>query len=325
MIVDLSSPWERSVNDGIDPNACSLAYASLDNAVELVTVLGLVKMDLMDAYRIVPVHPDDHHLLAISWEGSLFVDRCLPFGLRSAPKIFTAFADALASALYCHGIRYVMHYLDDFLFIGTPDSHEAARTAELASATFDHLGVPVTTNKTEGPSTCVTFLGIIVDTATLQLRLPGSKLQRLQSLLQNWQDKRSCTRKDLERLLGHLSHAATIIRPGRIFLRHLFSLLSSVKQPNHFIRLNRQVRADLRWWQYFLQSWNGVSLLPTGEASVHVFSDASGSFGCGAFTLNSGWFQLQWPQSWADIDISSKEMVPVVVCGVAPGPYCLSH
>ena len=48
-------------------------------------------------------------------------------------------------------------------------------TAELASATFDHLGVPVTTNKTEGPSTCVTFLGIIVDTATLQLEAPWFK------------------------------------------------------------------------------------------------------------------------------------------------------
>ena len=69
-IVDLSSPTAGSVNDGISAELCSLRYASLDDALGLITQLGpgtqLVKMDLKDAYRIVPVHPDDHHLLGIS-------------------------------------------------------------------------------------------------------------------------------------------------------------------------------------------------------------------------------------------------------------------
>ena len=59
MICDLSSPYGGSINDGISPDLCSLHYAKLD-AVNVIRHLGrgtqLVKLDLKDAYLIVPVH-----------------------------------------------------------------------------------------------------------------------------------------------------------------------------------------------------------------------------------------------------------------------------
>ena len=265
-------------------------------------------MDLKDDYRIVPVHPQDHHLLAISWENRVYIDRALPFGLRSAPKLFTAVADALAWALHCQGIRFILHYLDDFLFLGTSEARSAANTV---TETFNSLGVPVAAHKTEGPSTVLTFLGIWIDTASFQLHLPEEKLDRLHILLRSWQSKKSCTRKELESLLGHLSHAATVIRPGRIFLRRLFSLLSLANKPHHFIRHNLAARADLQWWTCFLQRWNGTSLFPRQTPSIHVYSDASGTFGCGAFDSQQGWFQLLWPPSWNSTEITAKELVPI--------------
>ena len=94
MIVDLSSPSGRSVNDSISPDLCSLSYPSVDDAVDYVLALGrstqMVKLDLKNAYRILPVHPGDRRFLGVCWEGQVFIDHCLPFGLRSAPKIFTA-------------------------------------------------------------------------------------------------------------------------------------------------------------------------------------------------------------------------------------------
>ena len=56
----------------------------------------LAKFDLKSAYRNVPVHPDDRHFLGMEWKGDVFVDTVLPFGLRSAPIIFSAVAEALA-------------------------------------------------------------------------------------------------------------------------------------------------------------------------------------------------------------------------------------
>ena len=90
--MDLSSPNALSVNDGIDPDLCSVHYSGLDEAIAMISSLGrgaqLAKIDLKNAYRIIPVHPDDRPLLGMSWGSEVFLKAALPFGLRSAPKIF---------------------------------------------------------------------------------------------------------------------------------------------------------------------------------------------------------------------------------------------
>ena len=69
LIVDLSSPEGRSVNDGISPEWCSLSYISVDEVAAVVVQLGrgaqLAKLDIQSAYRIIPVHPCDRHLLGM--------------------------------------------------------------------------------------------------------------------------------------------------------------------------------------------------------------------------------------------------------------------
>ena len=141
----------------------------------------------------------------------------------------------------------------------------------------------------------------------------------MQLLLQEWLEKHSCTQKELKRLLGHLSCADTIVRPGRIFLCYLFNMLPQAPRPYHHTRLNRQAQADLRWWQHFIWLRNGMIFFPDKKTSVHVYSDASGSFWCGVFSLHSGWFQLQWPASWNAIEIAAKELVPVVAAAATWG------
>ena len=325
MIVDLSYPTGQSVNDGIDSKLASISYASVDDAVQLILLLGrgtqLVKLDLENAYRNIPVHPQDQHLLAVSWQGDCFVDRALPFGLKSAPKIFSAVVDTVAWALHCSGIRYQIHYLDDFLLLGPPYTGEAAWALSTTLRVLDHLGLPVAMHKTVGPVCCLTFLGVVIDTESFELRLPSEKIQRLRALLLWWTSKKSCTRKELESLLGHLSHAATVVRPGRTFLRQLFSLLHLTKAPHHSIRLTVGARADLAWWKCFLQSWHGSSFFPLAEPSCHVYSDASGTYGCGAVSLTLGYVQLQWPEQWEEMDISVKELVPVVLAAALWGSF----
>ena len=97
LILDLSSPNGVSVNDGIQRELCS-QYVKIDEVVEAILGLGTctepAKMDVKSAYRIVPVHPEDRPLLGMKWQGKVFVDATLPFGLRLAPKIFNALADA---------------------------------------------------------------------------------------------------------------------------------------------------------------------------------------------------------------------------------------
>ena len=68
----------------------------------------LAKLDLKNAYRNVPIHPDDCMLLGVQWKEQVYVDSALPFGLRSAPKIFTALADGLSWAFQKEGIVHTI-------------------------------------------------------------------------------------------------------------------------------------------------------------------------------------------------------------------------
>ena len=122
LIVDLSAPEGGSVNDGIDGGLCSLQYVSVEDIVHKIEKMGkgtlLAKVDLKEAYRMVPVHPQDRPLLGMEWEGQVYVDTALPFGLHSAPKIFNTLADAVEWIARHRGILEVDHYLDDFIIIG---------------------------------------------------------------------------------------------------------------------------------------------------------------------------------------------------------------
>ena len=108
LIVDLSHPPDCSVNDGIVSRWCSLRYTTVDQAITHILQLGSgalpAKVDIEHTYRNIPVHPDDRHLLGMVWQDQLYIDTALPFGLRSAPKIFTAVADALEWVLLQAGL-----------------------------------------------------------------------------------------------------------------------------------------------------------------------------------------------------------------------------
>ena len=110
-----------------------------------------------------------------------------------------------------------------------------------------------------------------------------------------------------------------VVRPGRTFLRQLLSLMKAARAPHHYVRLNVGARADLAWWYHFLQAWNGFSFFPPPAPSAYIYSDASGSFGCGTFLAGVGWFQAQWPTEWEGIEISAKELVPMVMAAAIWG------
>ena len=132
----------------------------------------MAKIDLQSAYRHVPVHPDDQDLLGIEWNGKAYRDQALPFGLRSAPKLFTAVADGLAWAMQQEGVVNSVHYLDDFLFWGPPSSPECGASLMKAIEVCHRLGLPTAPHKTVNPSTVLTFLGIEIDSMAQALRLP---------------------------------------------------------------------------------------------------------------------------------------------------------
>ena len=151
------------------------------------------------------------------------------------------------------------------------------------------------------------------------MRLPEEKLARLIETVKDWRGRKCSTKRELLSLIGQLSHAAKVVKPGRIFLSQMIRLSTVVHEMHHYIRLNPAFRSDVEWWHQFLREWNGTSIIWECDRvvpTVSFASDASGSWGAGAY-WNNNWFQVTWPSFLSHTHIMIKELIPVVVaCAV---------
>ena len=247
----------------------------------------MAKVDLRAAFRMVPVSPADWDLLGMQWQGKYYVDTCLPFGLRSAPFLFNKFAEAL-NWILCQNYQVTaIHYLDDFLIVGTPGSDQCVSSVQRTLAVCDRLGIPVALEKLEGPSTTITFLGIQLDSVAQVLSLPLDKVSDITTTVCNWLGHRTATKRELHSLIGKLSFATKVVPAGRLFLRQLIDLSTTVDRLHHHLHIGAEARADLEWWARFLPHWNGRAkfLEPqwSSPASLNLYTDASGSYGFGAY------------------------------------------
>ena len=101
----------------------------------------------------------------------MYIDKVLPFGLRSAPKIISAVVDAVQWILHNNGIQKGLHYLDNFILV-VENLQLAEKQKDILLSIFGKLNIPIEQSKLKEPLPCLTFLGIKVDTVSLQLRLP---------------------------------------------------------------------------------------------------------------------------------------------------------
>ena len=85
----------------------------------------LAKVDIKNAFCILPVHPADRPLLGTEWRNMVYIDTCLPFGLHSAPQVFNILANLLKWSVQQNGETsqcFVIPYLDDFPAVVPPSS-----------------------------------------------------------------------------------------------------------------------------------------------------------------------------------------------------------
>ena len=159
----------------------------------------MAKFDVEAAYRNIAVNPSGRFLLGMKWRGKYFVDLALSFGLRSAPYIFNSIADMVEWILLnTHHLSHLMHYLDDFITAGPPDSAQCSLNLHTAMSVCKKLGLPIDPGKCVGPSTQLAVLGIELDSVDLCACLPGEKLAALQDLISSKGSRQCCSQQLLE-------------------------------------------------------------------------------------------------------------------------------
>jgi len=253
IIHDLSWPTTHSVNDGIPKELFSCTYDTLDRAISQLKLRGqgalMSKLDLSDAFRHILVRREDWELLGSTWQIDIngtpttayFVDAFLPFGLRSSPALFLKYVDILSFTMHNRGASPIWNYLDDFWTCGPPAPDPLCQT-----------NLDVMHAKTVVPCTTLELLGIELDSITQEARISQTRLDETLNLLQMWQTKASCTKRQLQSLIGKLNFICSVCRPGRTFLRQMIKLLSKGSHLSHHIHLTKRFFKDIEWWLSFL-------------------------------------------------------------------------
>uniref|UniRef100_UPI003AAC1141 uncharacterized protein n=1 Tax=Centroberyx gerrardi TaxID=166262 RepID=UPI003AAC1141 len=336
LIIDLSSPHGShipSINSVIPSPDFSMQYATIDHAITLIRLAGrgawLSKADITSAFKVLPIHPDFWRFFGVCWKGAYYFSVRLTFGCRSSPRIFDSLSEALCWILTNnHRLPYILHLLDDFLVVTPPASPPHLGLTTLTKV-FSELGVPLSEEKTSGPSTSIEFLGITLDSISFQASLPSEKIQRITLLLSNYLLADRCTKRQLLALLGHLNYAIRIIPQAKSFLSNLLTKAAAVPSLHDRVDLDDACKMEMRMWQHFLSSWNGISFFYddfiTQPEDIQLYTDAAPSIGFGGY-YGGRWFASAWPSEFKSLDSESRspssalhELYPIVIAAILWG------
>jgi hypothetical protein len=164
----------------------------------------LVKIDLKDAYLTVPIWKNHQKYLRFLWKDTMLEFACLPFGLATAPRVFTKLMKPVVGALRQRGIRLII-YLDDILIKAESHDlalHHAASTLNL----LEGLGFIVNYQKSQlFPCQEMKFLGYLIDSNAMTLQLPGEKLRKIRRKCQKLLDQTTISVRELSKFLGLLT------------------------------------------------------------------------------------------------------------------------
>ena len=317
LLHNLSYPYNNdSVNLCIGKEDYEVNYASIEDASKMVLKMPgcyAGKMDIADAFRLIPIHREDQHLLGFKFEGKYYYDSCLPMGCSSACQIFQRFSDALIHILKInYGVRKVVKYLDDFLFLAAT-KEECQSAMNCFSHLCNRIGVPLATHKTEGPVTKLTFLGYELDTRLMQIAIPSEKLAGYRESIQAMIASESATLREIKSLIGKLVFVTNVITCGKIFLRRLINMTIGKTHPASKLRITDNVREDLLVWLLFFKGYNGKSIICNrkidSSESLHMYTDSckTGFAGCFQRKFIMGTF----PEHWKAFDIQFLELYPI--------------
>jgi len=174
------------------------------------------KIDLKNAFRLIPVRQADWNLLGIWWHNRFFVNACLPFGLRSAPYLFNQLSIAIHWILqHSYGLQHLLHYLDDFSLPDQRIHNNVRRTYNLCSPYAATSTLPLNYRKWRAVLTSLTFLGIHLDSKTMEASISDERKLALINELTWIRTRDKCNKRQLLSLIGKLSFCCKVRTSSR--------------------------------------------------------------------------------------------------------------
>ena len=258
-VLDMSYPRSASINDSIPRTWTDIQgfegefklpthedvcreILRTENPVMFIT-------DLKSFYMQIPSDWKDTPFMCLTWRGAIFFHRRLPFGCRSSCLQAQRVTDAVVLIFTTEHNVHLAGYVDDFTSI-----LRKLRSASLYAIfhkLLDDLGLWKTLEKCQSPDVIRIFLGLLYNLLDLTLTLPDEKLDRAVAFLEKWINKHQCSKHDIQVLLGHLNHIASVLHAGKPFTAFIVDLLRADQFP---AIVDDNLKQDLAMWLTFLRS-----------------------------------------------------------------------
>ncbi len=275
-----------------------------------------VSIDLMDAYLHVPIRPSSRKYLRFQWQGLAYQFAVLPFGIATAPKVFTKLMEVVAAVNRRRGLN-LLQYFDDWLI------HHKSREVLLQDLTtvwksVTRLGLIPNLEKSDLiPSQDFCYVGMNFLTSVGIVRVPLERTQSILDLVFSVLDVSVITARKFLSLLDVLNAAADFLDLGRLHMRPLQFYLLFHWTPHRCpldmkILLSSDMKRHLRWWANRDRYLQGVPMsLP--EPVLFLSTDASG-VGWGAHLDPLGLlFKGTWSREQAREHINMLELKAVTL------------
>lgn len=235
------------------------------------------KLDLKDAYYMIPIDKNYKKYLRFAFDGNLYEFNCLPFGLNTAPYIFTKIMKPVVGYLRNLGFLSVV-YLDDLLLLGDTFS-ECLKNINASLEVLESLGFIINEDKScRIPAQTCKFLGFILNSQKMTLELPPEKRYKIHNQIYFFKKLKKCKIRDFAQLIGSLISCCPAIKYGWAHVKNLereryLALLKSRDNYDEDMQLNRSLQEDFSWWETNILY--RVSSISSREYSCVIFSDAS--------------------------------------------------
>ena len=268
----------------------------------------LASIDIKDAYLHVPIFQPHQRFLRFTVARRHFQFVALPFGLATAPRVFTKVLAPILANLRIQGI-IVLAYLDDLLIIDH-SSPGLERAVALTVRYLERFGWVLNREKSAfQPTKRLEYLGMSLDTEQQRVFLPRIKVEAIKELIHLVLSKREPTIRLCMRLLGKLVATFEAVPYAQSHTRVLQAAILSAwsKRPQALefpLPLSSRVRQSLCWWLDPQNLLKGKSFSPVTWKIVTT--DASLK-GWGAI-LDGCTHQGTWAQEESQLPINILEL-----------------
>ena len=316
VILNLSAPLGKSVNEGIDAKRFPAVMGSTKRWVRIMRRAGrgcwMMKADWQEAYKHLRVAAGDVKLQWFEWLGRFFVELCLVFGAASSAGLYDQAAKVvldLALRLGRFPAWLVCQYLDDVCAAAAASRREELeRFARAYRAVAEHVGVRLAPlgdpDKAFDPCTRGVVLGVEYDSVAWTWRIPDEKLFRLLEQIRQVAAAERVRQEELASLVGRILHYSPLIQGGRFHLDHLLKAKGEVNGRREWVAVRMELRRQLGFWELLLKAVSGMGSIMDGGRPMpawtrEVFTDAAGGTldsvgrGCGGVS-EEWWFYVPW-------------------------------